>query len=167
MAEYESHKINLLIITPSQDFFEGMVDSVRIPTIDGEFGFMAGHTPFVAALVPGTCTLTAGKDVKHCILSEGYCEISGALALIVCNSAEWPEDLRIRRMINAYKQALEEIKTHKNKEGRQVFTEDSIAKGKRALARMQFIEKYGSEQQKERIASLKKSEFPNGVLPRL
>ena len=167
MAEHESHKINLLIITPYEDFYEGMVDSVRIPTSDGEFGFMAGHTPFVAALEPGICTLTAGKEVKHCVLSEGYCEISGMLALIVCNSAEWPENLRIRRMIEAYKQGLEELKTHKNKAGRQVFPEDSIAKGKRALARMSIIEKYGSDQQKERIASLKKSEFPNGVLPRL
>ena len=167
MAEHESHKINLLIITPYEDFYEGMVDSVRIPTSDGEFGFMAGHTPFVAALEPGICTLTAGKEVKHCVLSEGYCEISGMLALIVCNSAEWPENLRIRRMIEAYKQALEELKTHKNKAGRQVFPEDSIAKGKRALARMSIIEKYGSDLQKERIASLKKSEFPNGVLPRL
>ena len=167
MAEHESHKINLLIITPYEDFYEGMVDSVRIPTSDGEFGFMAGHTPFVAALEPGICTLTNGKEVKHCVLSEGYCEISGMLALIVCNSAEWPENLRIRRMIEAYKQALEELKTHKNKSGRQVFPEDSIAKGKRALARMKIIEKYGSDQQKERIASLKKSEFPNGVLPRL
>ena len=70
-------------------------------------------------------------------------------------------------MIEAYKQALEELKTHKNKAGNQVFPEDSIAKGKRALARMSIIEKYGSDQQKERIASLKKSEFPNGVLPRL
>ena len=148
MAEHESHKINLLIITPYEDFYEGMVDSVRIPTSDGEFGFVAGHTPFVAALEPGICSITCGKEVKHCVLSEGYCEISGMLALIICNSAEWPEDLRIRRMINAYKQALEEIKTHKNKEGRQVFTEDSIAKGKRALARMQFIEKYGSEELK-------------------
>ena len=167
MAEHVSHKINLLIVTPYQDFYEGMVDSVRIPTIDGEFGFMAGHTPFVAALEPGTCTLTNGKDVKRCILSEGYCEISGMLALIVCNSAEWPEDLRVRRTIEAYKQALSELKTHKNKDGRQVYPEDAIAKGKRALARMKFIELYGSEQQKERIASLKKSEFPGGVLPRL
>ena len=53
MAEHTNHKINLLIITPYQNFFEGMVDSVSITTIDGEFGFMAGHTPFVAALEPG------------------------------------------------------------------------------------------------------------------
>ena len=149
MADNVSHKINLLIVTPYEDFFEGMVNSVSIPTVDGEFGFMAGHSPFVAAIEPGTCTMRINNEIKHCMLSEGYCEVSGMLALIVCNSAEWPDNLRI------------------NEAGQQVFPEDSIAKGKRALARIRFIEKYGSDQQKERIASLKKSEFPNGVLPRL
>ena len=166
MAEHESHKINLLIVTPEADFFEGMVDSVRIPTIDGEFGFMAGHTPFVAALEPGACALTTGGKTRYCMLSEGYCEINGMLALIVCNSAEWPEDLRMRRIVLAYKASLDELKDHVDKNGRPVFFEDSISKGKRALARMRFIERYGSDQQRERLAGYKKAEFPDGM-PRL
>lgn len=167
MAEHETHKINLLIVTPYEDFFEGMVDSVRIPTVDGEFGFMAGHSPFVAALEPGACALTNNGETKYCMLSEGYCEINGMLALIVCNSAEWPENMRLRRIVNAYKAALEEIKTHQDVNGRPVFVEDGIAKGKRALARMKFIERYGSDQQRERLANYKKSDFENGVIPRL
>ena len=79
MAEHSSHKINLLIVTPYEDFFEGMVDSVRIPTSDGEFGFMAGHSPFVAALEPGACALTTNGKTRYCMLSEGYCEINGML----------------------------------------------------------------------------------------
>ena len=167
MADNVSHKINLLIITPYESFFEGLVNSVSIPTIDGEFGFMAGHSPFVAAIEPGICTIRNNQEIRHCMLTEGYCEISGMLALIVCNSAEWPEGIRIRRIIDSYKAAVEELKTQHNAEGQQVFPEDSIAKGKRALARMRFVEKYGSDQQRERLAVYKKSEFPDGVLPRL
>lgn len=167
MADHVSHKINLLIITPYEDFYEGQVDSVRIPTSDGEFGFMAGHTPFVAALEPGACALTTNGVTKYCMVSEGYCEINGMLALIICNSAEWLENMRLRRIITAYNNACEEVKTHKDKNGRPVFVEDSIAKGKRALARMRFIERYGSEEQKERLANYKKTDFPNGVIPRL
>lgn len=167
MAEHVNHKINLLIVTPYEDFFEGMVDSVRIPTSDGEFGFMAGHTPFIAALEPGACALTINGKTKYCMLSEGYCEISGMLALIVCNSAEWPEKMRLRRIVTAYNAALDEIKTQHDKNGRPVFYEDSIAKGKRALARMKFIERYGTDEQRERLANYKKTDFPNGVIPRL
>ncbi len=167
MADHVSHKINLLIVTPYEDFFEGQVDSVRIPTSDGEFGFMAGHTPFVAALEPGACALTANGETRYCMLSEGYCEINGMLALIVCNSAEWPENMRLRRIVTAYNNALEEIKNHVDKNGRPVFPEDSVAKGKRALARMRFIERYGTDQQKERLAGYKKTDFEGGVVPRL
>ena len=156
MAEHSSHKINLLIVTPYEDFFEGMVDSVRIPTSDGEFGFMAGHSPFVAALEPGACALTTNGKTRY-----------GMLALIVCNSAEWPENMRLRRIVTAYNNALEEIKTHFDKNGRPVFPEDSVAKGKRAMARMKFIERYGTDEQKERLAGYKKTDFPNGVMPRL
>ena len=167
MADHVSHKINLLIVTPYEDFFEGQVDSVRIPTSDGEFGFMAGHTPFVAALEPGACALTANGKTRYCMLSEGYCEINGMLALIVCNSAEWPENMRLRRIVTAYNNALEEIKTHVDKNGRPVFPEDSKAKGKRALARMKFIERYGTDAQRERLANYKKTDFPDGKVPRL
>ena len=167
MAEHEAHKINLLIVTPYEDFFEGPVNSVSIPTIDGEFGFMAGHTPFVAALEPGACTFRIDDKIRHCMLSEGYCEISANLALIVCNSAEWPENMRLRRIITAYNNALEEIKTHVDKNGRPVFSEDSVAKGKRALARMKFIERYGTDAQRERLAGYKKTDFPDGKMPRL
>ena len=75
--------------------------------------------------------------------------------------------MRLRRIISAYNSAIEEIKTHQDKNGRPVFTEDSIAKGKRALARMRFIERYGTDQQRERLAGYKKSDFPGGVVPRL
>ena len=162
MAEHTTHKINLLIVTPYEDFFEGMVDSVRIPTSDGEFGFMAGHSPFVAALEPGACALTTNGKTRYCMLSEGYCEINGMLALIVCNSAEWPENMRLRRIITAYNNAIAELEN-----GRPVFSEDSIAKGKRALARMRFIERYGTDEQRERLANYKKTDFPGGKIPRL
>ncbi len=154
MADHVSHKINLLIVTPYEDFFEGQVDSVRIPTSDGEFG-------------SGACALTANGETRYCMLSEGYCEINGMLALIVCNSAEWPENMRLRRIVTAYNNALEEIKNHVDKNGRPVFPEDSVAKGKRALARMKFIERYGTDAQRERLAGYKKTDFPDGKMPRL
>lgn len=167
MADHVSHKLNLLIVTPYEDFFEGFVDSVRIPTVDGEFGFMAGHTPFVAALEPGACALTVNGETKYCMVSEGYCEINGMLALIVCNSAEWPDKIRLRRVINSYKAALAEKESHCDANGRPVSVEDSIKKGKRALARMRFIQQHGTDQQRERLANYKMNEFEGGILPRL
>ena len=127
-----THKIKLIIITPKKTFYEGMVSSASLPTIDGEFGVMAGHTPFVAALFPGTCSIRIGEEIKHCVISEGYAEINQRTIIVICNSAEWPE------------------------EGiGQVYAEDVKRMVDRSRARLRLIERYGSETQKSRLAQLK------------
>jgi F-type H+-transporting ATPase subunit epsilon len=150
-----SHKINLIIITPKKTFYEGMVSSASLPTIDGEFGVMSGHTPFVAALFPGTCTIRVDEDVKHCVISEGYAEINQRTIIVICNTAEWPDEIKVRQIFESYRDSTAELE-RQNREGvSQVYVEDVKRMADRALARMRFIERYGSEVQKSRLAQLK------------
>ena len=50
MAESISKKINLIVVTPYQNFYEGAVTVATIPSVDGEIGIMAEHSPLVVAL---------------------------------------------------------------------------------------------------------------------
>ncbi|MBR1907052.1 MAG: ATP synthase F1 subunit epsilon [Saccharofermentans sp.] len=156
MAEETRHKIHLIIITPKKTFYEGLVSSAGFPTIDGEFGVMAGHTPFVAALFPGTCTIRVDDDIKHCVISEGYAEINQRAIIVICNSAEWPEEIKVRQIFESYRDSMAELE-RQNKDGSagQVYAEDVKRMADRSLARMRFIEHYGSEAQKSRLAQLK------------
>ena len=155
MAEEIRHKIKLIIITPKKTFYEGMVSAVNLPTIDGEFGVMSGHSPFVAALVPGTSTIRVDNDIKHCVISEGYAEINQRTVIVICNSAEWPEENKVRQIFESYRDSMAELE-RQDKEGvGQVYAEDVKRMADRSLARMRFIERYGSEAQKSRLAQLK------------
>lgn len=156
MAEETKHKIHLIIITPKKTFYEGLVSSAGFPTIDGEFGVMAGHTPFVAALFPGTCTIRVDDEIKHCVISEGYAEINQRAIIVICNSAEWPEEIKVRQIFESYRDSMAELE-RQNKDGSagQVYSEDVKRMADRSLARMRFIEHYGSESQKSRLAQLK------------
>ena len=155
MAEDISHKIHLIIITPKKTFYEGLVSSASMPTIDGEFGVMAGHTPFVAALFPGTFTVRVDEDVKHFVISEGYAEINQRAIIVICNSAEWPEEIKVRQIFESYRNGMIELEKQ-DKEGiGQVYAEDVKRVVDRSLARMRFIERYGSDSQKSRLAQLK------------
>ena len=156
MAEETKHKIHLIIITPKKTFYEGLVSSAGFPTIDGEFGVMAGHTPFVAALFPGTCTIRVDDEIKHCVISEGYAEINQRAIIVICNSAEWPEEIKVRQIFESYRDSMAELE-RQNKDGSagQVYSEDVKRMADRSLARMRFIEHYGSEYQKSRLAQLK------------
>ncbi len=150
-----SHKINLIIITPKKTFYEGMVSSATLPTIDGEFGVMSGHTPFVAALFPGTCTIRVDEEIKHCVISEGYAEINQRAIIVVCNTAEWPEEIKVGQIFESYRDSMAELDKQAHEGGSQVYAEDVKRMADRALARMRFIERYGTEVQKTRLAQLK------------
>ena len=139
MAEKEEHKINLIVVTPYQYFYEGLVTVATIPSIDGEIGVMAGHSPLVFALKPGTVTVRVDNEVKHFVVSEGYAEVNREMVLVVCNSAEWAENINIRWIFEAYEEAKKAIEEEKTAEAAPIQTEDNTQKLSRALARIHFI----------------------------
>ena len=155
MAEDRKHKINLIIITPKKTFYEGMVSVANLPTIDGEFGVMSGHSPFVAALFPGICTIRVDNDIKHCVISEGYAEINQRTIVVICNSAEWPEEIKVGQIFESYRDSIAELDRQSREGVGRVFVEDVKRMADRSLARMRLIERYGSEAQKSRLAQLK------------
>ena len=133
MAKASVNTVKLTIVTPYKKFFEGDVSSVVINTIDGQ--------------------------MKYFTISEGYCEVSENMIKIVCNAAEYPEDLSPRRTCKSYTKAYEELKKAKQIEdrtARDVLVKEYEQAMARARARRHMLELYGSDHQKERIAILVK-----------
>lgn len=147
MAEGKNeNKINLIVVTPYKNFYEGKVSSVTITTSDGEIGVMAGHSPLVVALKPGICSVRVDNEVKHFVCSEGYSEIGQKMALIICNSAEWPEDIDVKMACETYIEAKKELETLESN-----YSKDAEQKLNRAKARMHIVDLYGTDSQIERL----------------
>lgn len=156
-------RINLTVVTPVKTFFEGQVSAVSLPSLDGEIGIMAGHSPLVFALKPGVAKVRIDEDNKVFVVSEGYAEIGPNMALVVCDAAELAEDIDVNRMVESYKESLKNC-SNKNTVKRVLadetarragYVKDSTKALARAKARMHFIETYGSEAQKQRLEVLK------------
>ncbi len=147
----------LTIVTPYKRFFEGEVSSVVITTIDGQMGFMPGHPPLIVALSPGMSHLVQDGEAKYFTISEGYCEVSSKGIMVICNAAEFPEDLSPRHTCKSFTQAAKNLEAAKNiedKAAREVFIKEQQQAMARARARRHLLEMYGSDHQKERIAIL-------------
>ena len=154
-----SNTTHLSIFTPYKKFFEGDVTSVVIPTNDGLMGFMPGHPPLIVALKPGMSHFELeGGEAKYFTVSEGYCEVtSGGDIKVICNAAEFPEDLSPRHTCRSYTEAvknLEKAKKIEDKSARDVLMKEYYQAIDRAKARRHLLEMYGSDHQKERIAIL-------------
>jgi F-type H+-transporting ATPase subunit epsilon len=64
------------LVSPEKIAFSGEVDQVDIPGQEGDFGVLAGHAPFVAALRPGILTVTTGSTHQKIIVLGGLAEVS-------------------------------------------------------------------------------------------
>lgn len=159
MADKVNNTTHLTIVTPYKKFYEGDVSSVVITTTDGQMGFMAGHPPIIVSLKPGMSHFIEDGETRYFTISEGYSEVDGDKVLVVCNAAEFPEDLSPRRTCKSFTEAvknLEKAKEIEDKEARKVSIQEIQQAMERARARRHLLELHGSDHQKERIAILVK-----------
>src|SRR4030067_1347366 len=67
--------ILLEIITPLRKLLSREVDEVTAPGRDGDFGVLAGHTPFLTTLRPGEIVYRKGSETGVLAVSAGYAEV--------------------------------------------------------------------------------------------
>lgn len=78
----------LKIITPEKLFFEGEVDSLKAPGLDGLFGVLKDHANMVAGLGEGILTTqSSGKNLDFKV-SGGFVEVNDNVVAVIADSAE-------------------------------------------------------------------------------
>ena len=110
---------------------------------DGEIGILPGHTPLIAALTPGEIRLKIDQQWKVVAASNGYAEVGPELTIIVVNSAEWPDDIDVRRAEKALARAEARLIDPKTSAQEKAHARHSIA---RAKARLSVAKKYAKKQ---------------------
>lgn len=68
--------MNLTILTPEQELFNGPVKSIKVPAVGGQFEILNRHAPVVAALEKGKVRVTDLKDESTVYtIEDGYVEV--------------------------------------------------------------------------------------------
>jgi F-type H+-transporting ATPase subunit epsilon len=101
--------IKLEVVTVERVAFNGDVDIITVPGIDGELGILPHHTPLMTILMPGE--LIARKDGDEYILaiSGGFLEIRPDRVIVLADAAERAEEIDIERAEAAKKRAEERL----------------------------------------------------------
>lgn len=136
----------LEVVTPYHHFFEGKVDYVVLSALDGELGILPGHAPVVVALTPGIAHIVINGNKRFAVMMEGYAEIGPYMTVIVCNAAEWSEDIDVTRAQSAYVRALRRYRDETLNSRERIFARHSM---RRAKMRLKLVSEHGSEEQKK------------------
>ena len=94
MAE---RKLTLQIITPTRLVMDTIVDSVVLPTKDGEMGVWYDHEPVVTLLSHGVLKYKLDGKMNKATMMGGFAEVTEDKVVILADSSELAEEIDLQR----------------------------------------------------------------------
>jgi len=98
--------IKIEVVTPEKQVVNELAQIVMAPGSMGEFGVLAGHTPFMTSLNTGAIHYRdeKGKD-RYVFVSGGFAEALPDKVTVLAESAERTEDIDLDRAKGALERA--------------------------------------------------------------
>ncbi len=113
-----TNELTLEIVTPTRVLYEGKIDEVTAPGIEGEFGVLPGHTPFLTFLATGELSYKVEGKERFVAVHGGFIEVTPTRVIAIVDEAEYAEDIDLaeaEKMKEEAEQRLREL-TEEDKE---------------------------------------------------
>ena len=80
----------LIISSPDGDLFRGDAEMLILRGTEGDLAVMAGHVPFVTAVVKGNCAvITAEGERKEGVIEEGLLTVDAEKTTVLTSALNW------------------------------------------------------------------------------
>ena len=106
--------LTLEIVTPEARVFSDTIDTVVIPTVDGEIGILPGHIPLLTQVQDGDLRVTKGTVVSFLAVGGGFAQVSGDKVSILAERAITEDKIDEKAVENAMQRAEQAIKDAKD-----------------------------------------------------
>ena len=81
---------SLIISSPDGDLFRGDAEMLILRGADGDLAILAGHIPFVTAVVKSNCVVeTAEGERKEGVIEEGLLTVDAEKVTVLTSALEW------------------------------------------------------------------------------
>lgn len=106
--------LNLELVSPEKLLFSDEVEMAVIPGQEGDFGVMAGHSPFLSSLRPGVIYIFDNNQVsKKIFISGGFADVQSSTCTILADQVVDVTDLKsdeIKQKISDLKEDIADEK---------------------------------------------------------
>ncbi len=102
---------HLSIVTAEGPLYEGDIEMLVAPSVDGEVGILTNHHPLVTKLGPGGMRVVhADKTEQLLFVNGGYLEVLNNKATILADAAENIDAIEVEQAKAARQKAAEKLK---------------------------------------------------------
>jgi F-type H+-transporting ATPase subunit epsilon len=106
--------LTLEIVTPEAKVYSDTIDSVVIPTMEGEVGILPGHIPLLTKVANGELRVTKGAQTLHLAVGGGFAEIDGDKVSVLAERAITEEQIDEKAVEDAMKRAEQAMRDAKD-----------------------------------------------------
>ncbi len=89
-----AEKLTFNLVSPERELFADDVDEVIVPGVEGEFGVLADHSPFMSVLAPGLLVVKNGGTEKQLFVRGGFADVTPAGLTVLAEFAVPVEELK-------------------------------------------------------------------------
>jgi F-type H+-transporting ATPase subunit epsilon len=111
--------LTLEIVTPEAKVYSDTIDSVVIPTVEGEIGVLPGHIPLLTQIEHGELRVTKGAVSSLLAVSGGFAQIDGDKVRVLAEHAITEEKIDENAVEAALKRAEQELREATNMDPQQ------------------------------------------------
>lgn len=104
-------EITLEVVTPERPILTRKVSAVVAPGVEGEFGVLPGHWPFMTLLGTGILSFVASDGVGAFVVSEGYAEVADNEVSILAEHADLASEIDLAKAREDIKLLEERLKS--------------------------------------------------------
>lgn len=107
------------LVSPERLVMSTEVDQVDLPGVDGDFGVLANHSPFLTTLRPGVLAVRTGSETVRVFIRGGFADISPAGLTVLAEKAIPVADLKADQIATEIRNAEEDVADAKTPDARQ------------------------------------------------
>ncbi len=101
--------LTLEIVTPEARVYSETIDTVVIPTVEGEIGILPGHIPLLTQVADGELRVTKGGVTHFLAVSGGFAEVEGDAVRVLAEHAISEEKIDEKAVEDALRRAQEQL----------------------------------------------------------
>jgi F-type H+-transporting ATPase subunit epsilon len=97
------------IVSQERTVFEGDVDIVVVPGVDGEMGILPNHSPLLSTIRLGVIKVRQGSEEHNFTVTGGLLEVQPAIVTILADAAEDVDEINMARAEEARERARQRL----------------------------------------------------------
>ncbi len=102
--------LTLEIVTPEARVYSDTIDTVVVPTTDGEVGILPGHIPLLAQVDHGELRVTKGSETLILAVGGGFVQVADDKVAVLAENAITQEKIDERAVEDAMKRAEDALR---------------------------------------------------------